>query len=301
VSAHRWRDRWARWPGAGSNRRPSDFASYGGQLLRLGTAPKYSNQGAQRRQSLVRADVSVHVATASDHGSRSSHREDQRCTKAGHPRDPKPQKTSTNDPRSMTPSNVIDRRSEALSGIDHHDRPRVSGFGVRVPNGAPSVQVRTLIGIPGRFLSAIDPHFTPIFETGHQPPSHTSRRRRYSHSSPKSWLCPVGGHPSGGSPGRTSSVNALFGTARLQVSNPTPRLCDVSRHGHSPNLIWVRACEFGGAVGGRGDGGRVSSRRSSPVVAWMTRMSRCWIRSRMWVRAWVRPMPMWCMRPSWRG
>jgi hypothetical protein len=39
---------------------------------------------------------------------------------------------------------------------------------------------------------------------------------------------------------------------------------------------------------------------SSPVVAWMMRMWRPLISIRMGVRAWVRPMPMWCSRPLWR-
>ena len=39
---------------------------------------------------------------------------------------------------------------------------------------------------------------------------------------------------------------------------------------------------------------------SSPVVAWMMRMSRPLISIRMGVRAWVRPTPMWCSRPLWR-
>jgi hypothetical protein len=38
---------------------------------------------------------------------------------------------------------------------------------------------------------------------------------------------------------------------------------------------------------------------SSPVVAWMMRMSRSLISIRMGVRAWVRPTPMWCSRPAW--
>src|SRR3954453_18412251 len=44
----------------------------------------------------------------------------------------------------------------------------------------------------------------------------------------------------------------------------------------------------------------VSSRSSSPVTASMMRTSRSWTRSRTWVPAWVRPMPMWCSRPARR-
>src|SRR5580700_12111817 len=44
----------------------------------------------------------------------------------------------------------------------------------------------------------------------------------------------------------------------------------------------------------------VSSRRSSPVAALMTRTSRSWTSIRTRVRAWVRPMPMWWSLPLWR-
>ena len=50
-------------------------------------------------------------------------------------------------------------------------------------------------------------------------------------------------------------------------------------------------------AGSRVVGSRVSSRRSSPVAALTTRMSRSWTSRMTWVRAWVRPMPMWCRRP----
>jgi hypothetical protein len=36
------------------------------------------------------------------------------------------------------------------------------------------------------------------------------------------------------------------------------------------------------------------------VAALTMRMCRSWTRIRTWVRAWVRPMPMWWSRPAWR-
>ena len=47
-------------------------------------------------------------------------------------------------------------------------------------------------------------------------------------------------------------------------------------------------------------GSRVSSRMRSPVSAWMTVISRSWIRSRTGVPFQARPSPMWCRRPPWR-
>ena len=44
----------------------------------------------------------------------------------------------------------------------------------------------------------------------------------------------------------------------------------------------------------------VRSRISSPVAALMMRTWRSWISIRMWVRAWVRPTPMWWRRPPTR-
>src|ERR687898_729137 len=43
-----------------------------------------------------------------------------------------------------------------------------------------------------------------------------------------------------------------------------------------------------------------SSRRSSPVAALMIRTSRSWTSRMTWVRAWVRPTPMWRSRPATR-
>ena len=91
------------------------------------------------------------------------------------------------------------------------------------------------------------------------------------------------------------------------VRIPPGALCDVSGHRHSPNLrMWVRACSFrcwaGWSAGGLvvAGGSMVSSRRISPVVASMMRTLRSWTSRMTWVRAWVRPMPMWRSRPATR-
>ncbi|KQT02048.1 hypothetical protein ASG23_01375 [Cellulomonas sp. Leaf395] len=38
----------------------------------------------------------------------------------------------------------------------------------------------------------------------------------------------------------------------------------------------------------------------SPVVVSMTRICRSWMSRMTWVRAWVRPIPMWWSLPAWR-
>ena len=77
--------------------------------------------------------------------------------------------------------------------------------------------------------------------------------------------------------------------------------------GNSRTCNWVRLLFIFGWVlwvlrwaGSRCSGRGSSSRRSSPVMALTTRMSRSWTSRMTWVPAWVRPMPMWCSRPSWR-
>jgi hypothetical protein len=94
------------------------------------------------------------------------------------------------------------RRCRSAARITAGSFLLISGFGVRVPDGAPSLQVTTEMGIRRSSAFAIVPHFTPIFEIGQQPPSHTSRRPRSPQSSPKSWLRLGSWHRSGGPPSR---------------------------------------------------------------------------------------------------